>query len=492
MSSRKKTAQQKRQAPAPTSGGQAPKSAHERAQDWTAPPMPDRTNFVLNNDLYPEITPKFFKQSGGSKYYEFGSTGAETAIFGKSGDSFFCTKTSLLELIQQCINYSPTNARIIEAKANYAFGGEILLDKKSPNYARNTAILNRLGVREVLEKVGYDYFAYNNFFVEIIREGGEMKIDRLVLDFVRLRGNNSYIPTEIGVSYEWVKGSLSGTSSNAAITNIPIFDKRTHQYGQKNYHHAFFVKGETPGRIYWALPKWWAARPSCETDYFAPNTNALYFKNGCKLEGVLLIKGIGADSTAAQDELNKMMKDPQNTGKTLVKYTRAEGEGMQGNIAQYFPLHSFTEGSYLKLTESSRDNILIAHGFTASLAGISVAGKLGSNENIETEFEIIQKGIIAPAQKKIQNEFLIPLFKEIDATYNTTLEADFVGLEVIAPASMRGKLDPKEALTRDEQREALGFAPLTEQQKSVELADTQQKITKMGAISNFFNKLKFW
>ena len=504
MSKRKKQPTKTNTAPrangvAVASGGSAVSDSTARiARQNTQKEPPKFTNFVLNSDLYPEISPQVFRQAGKEQYFDYGSAqgsigGAGLSLFeavnavGRTIATDTCYQTPLLQLIQQAIVYSPTNSRILDAKANYAFGGTILLKEDSPKYERNLEVLKRLNIPKILRQAGYDYFAYNNTFIELKKERGEIRIARLPIDYVRLRGgNNAYLPTEIGFSFEWGLGS--SVASN--ITNIPIFNEREYQYGNTDTHTAFFVKGETAGRLYWALPNYFACLPSCEVEYHAPRGNANYFKNGFKMGGILILKKM----SAADDEANKAfiedIKNPENFHKVLAHFSQAND--MQGDPAQWIDTHTFTEGAFLKLTESAQKEILIAHGFTASIAGIETAGKLGSSQNIQTEFEIILNGQIRPAQKVIIDEFLLPAFREIDATYKTTLEADFMGLEPVMPASMRGSINPADVLTRDEQRAQLGYAPLTEEQQQAEDVSVVKQMGVAAKIKNFFNKLKFW
>jgi hypothetical protein len=107
----------------------------------------------------------------------------------------------------------------------------------------------------------------------------------------------------------------------------------------------------------------------------------------------------------------------------------------------------------MELQRLARENIISGHRWFASLAGISTAGQLGSNQQIRNEYNIALKGLVVP-------QFQTPLLK----CYNDLLKILGIDLELgvmnIAPVGMEDRIKPKEVLTVNEQRELLGYEPI--------------------------------
>lgn len=449
---------------------------------------PEYTNFVLSEDLYPEITPQAFRDSGTGRYYAYGSTQNEYTSFCFDSDRNAGYTGSLLQRIQQAINFSPTNGAILISKTNYAFGGQILLNEKSPNYKRNLQVLEDSDLANILKLVGFDYFAYNTSFVQITRENNQgVRIEHLPIDYTRLKSNGQYKPTQIGFSYNWYAGGSGGTD----VLDFDIFKPQSHTYGQSNYNYAFMIKGKTEGRMYWGVSDWYAAMPSCEIEYHAPKNDSQFFKNGCQIGGILTMVTDGQNDREGVKELEAKISNPNNANKTLIATVQGSAD-LAGQRAFYTPIKAAPDESQIKLTNAARDVIVRTHRIAPVLAGIETAGKLGSNQNLQTEFEILLNGQLKPAQQKVIQDFLNPVFRELDAAYKTTLYDDFIGLEAVLPATLRGAIDVALVLTRDEQRELVGYQPLTAEQQAQETAQIAQKAGLMSKVTNFMNSLKFW
>jgi len=462
MKGKKNHKQQKRQ-PRPQVVGAVPANNRTDTPSKPAPtyadiigqPAPDVKNFVVQSDLYQEITPRAFKTSGEGRYFAYGSDFHEdwSIFFGAN------KKMPLLRRVQQMIEYSPTNSAILQTKLRYAFGGRMLFNENSPNAKRNEQALNALKIHKLIKSVGFDYIAYGTAFAEVKLEGKTFGANHIKIDYARIRGENGrYLPTTIGFSYAWYEGGHSGED----IVDIPIFDES--EKLPAAYHRAFVVKTESVGRLYWGIASYvLPALASSETDYHAPRYNANYFKNGCK-NGTLV--GIVTGDAEVESKINavkKDMSDPENAHKPIVVAFRQMGENPNDKITVN-DLHSFTEGAFLGLKESSVDDLARAHRCPPALANIAVSGKLGNIQQLQSEHEIFVNTVIAPIQEEVRESFIAPLFKLIDNTFGTTLAEDFVGFEIPPPTSLRPSIVPNEVLTVDEQRALLGYSPLTDEQ----------------------------
>lgn len=463
--SKKRHYRQKKQSPANTRGVVAANSRTD------APNKPASTktwadiigtsntqinNFVVQSDLYQEITPRAFKTSGTGRYFSYGSDYKEDwDLFGGT-----CRKMPLLRRVQQIIEYSAANSAILQTKVRYAFGGQMLFNENSPKSEKNKQVIESLKIHKLIKAVGYDYIAYGTAFAEVKFENNTFGANHIKIDYARIRGENGrYLPTTIGFSYAWFEGGYSGED----VVDILIFDPA--EKLPQSYHRAFVVKTESVGRLYWGIASWIlpALAPS-ETDYHAPRFNANYFKNACKNGTIIGVVTTDSDVESSIQQLEKDLANPENSHKPIIVTLRQTGlEGSQDKIT-VDNLHSFTEGAFLALKDSSIDDLARAHRCPPALANIAITGKLGNIQQVQSEHEIFVNTVIAPIQEDVRDEFINPLFKMIDAAFGTSLEKDFVGFEIPPPTSLRPNITPNEVLTVDEQRELLGYSPLTPEQ----------------------------
>ena len=115
-------------------------------------------------------------------------------------------------------------------------------------------------------------------------------------------------------------------------------------------------------------------------------------------------------------------------------------------------IDNIREGDFQKLHDLAAQNIITAHRFTPSLAGIQTAGKLGSVQQIQTEFEIINNTVIRPYKDKLLRVFNT-LIKE--AGFDVKLD-----VHTQSPVSVTSLIQPSEVMTINEQRQLLGLEPL--------------------------------
>ena len=62
--------------------------------------------------------------------------------------------------------------------------------------------------------------------------------------------------------------------------------------------------------------------------------------------------------------------------------------------ANWIPMTKEQDGEFLELQQAASEKIVTACGWSAALAGISTAGKLGSNQEIRSETEKVQNTVI--------------------------------------------------------------------------------------------------
>ena len=126
-----------------------------------------------------------------------------------------------------------------------------------------------------------------------------------------------------------------------------------------------------------------------------------------------------------------------------------------------FPSHDQREGNFLELQKITSQAIITAYGWTPSLTGIAIAGKLGSNQTMKQDLEYVTNMEIKGVQRLFEQKIINPFIKE-NQEVNNKLKGVMLQLANSNPISLAGDLVPKEVLTKNEMREILGYEALEE------------------------------
>ena len=217
------------------------------------------------------------------------------------------------------------------------------------------------------------------------------------------------------------------------------------------------LRNDVPEYDYYGLPESLQVLKWADIEYKIGEFNLTKLKNGFFPSVALTVVGTPPEGMTEQQYVEKLQEkftDEGNNHKMVVQ--------MVDDKDQAFQVTEFTgasEGEMLQLQTTARDMIVSGHRWFPALAGISTAGQLGSNQQIRNEYNIALKGLIIPQYQKPLLRFYNDLL--MIAGFDVEL-----GILNVAPVGIEDSLDPKAVLTQDEQREMLGFAPLTDEQKA--------------------------
>jgi hypothetical protein len=148
------------------------------------------------------------------------------------------------------------------------------------------------------------------------------------------------------------------------------------------------------------------------------------------------------------EEIRDKLTDEGNNHKMFIQLV--DDVAQATNITEF---SSVKDGQMMELSGLAVDNIIAGHRWFPSLAGLAISGSLGSNQQIRNEYNIALKGVIIP-------QFQKPL----ERVFNNILK--MVGFDVkvevinVAPVGIEDRIEPKEVMTVNEQRELLGIETL--------------------------------
>jgi len=353
---------------------------------------------------------------------------------------------------------SSTHNALIESKVGYVVGdgfkahrgSEIIEIDKEKNLSDYLDSVNNHeeSLIDVYTKCARDLITTGNFAVEVVRSGGQQFIFHKDITTVRLekadadnRINNVYI------SPDWSaikKNARAGQEEK--ITKIPAYF-----YGTKESNSIYYCKNYSPEFFYYGVPDHIGASLWVDIEYLIPTFNVNKFKNGFMPSAIIDLFGTEPpEGMTAQQYLDKIIEKFTGEGNnSKILFQMLDSQEQKSSIQV---LDNVREGDFQKLHDLAVQNIITAHRFTPSLAGIATAGKLGSTQQVQSEFEIINNTVIRPYKDKLLRVFNT-LIKE--AGFDIKLD-----VHTASPVSVTSLIQPSEVMTINEQRQLLGLEPI--------------------------------
>ena len=389
---------------------------------------------------------------------------------------FLDYQNNTLDSLYSITQNSPTVSGIIAQKTAYTIAGGFLALPASENnplpmvrtarreeiseaalFALNDQLkeINSKGqsALDLVEEIASNLWSFGNCFIEIIIIGRELSIRVLSTYLCRPKkaDKNKLYPEKIGVSEEWQEFG----SNDLAAKDYPIFPNFERIDGA--LRSIYHLKFESPNFYYWGRPDWLAAKIWGELEYRLAKYNQARFENGFTPSAIISAYGFtnSAEAQTFVDSMKGCFTSTGNNSKMFIQALRDEASKMDVQI-----LNDQSEGSFLELAQLAREEIITGSRWKSSLAGLTTAGQLGSNQQIRAEFDIVYNTVIRPVQKKIMRA-LNAIFAKAEALgvegFSSSISLD---LTKAMPVTFAGDIKPEEVLTINELREELGRGPL--------------------------------
>ena len=402
-----------------------------------------------------------------------------------------------------CVNNSPTLRRIISDKAAMIVGdGYIPIKGKSTSLLvtneKPTQITGRQleDIETAIEKVNehgqnladvnavgaYDYEAFGNAIFELVRGkvGGTQFCDIYNVDLYNVgirRAGLDQIIKSYGIYDDWEHMPLTSDGTGCIdkgfreIAAYPNWTKEKDKDGKETgvERSIIHIKNYCAGYSYWGLPSWVSARLWAELEYQIQRFNVSKLYNSFIPSGLLQLFG-SASKTEAEKLVKNFEKKFTGTGnnhKLLVQVLR--DEKLKAN---WVPMDRQNDGEFLQMQQTASEKIVTACNWSASLAGISTPGRLGSNQELRSETEKVQSQVIKPVQNIFCSRVINPYLVELSASVKSLKGVQF-GISNTMPVSFLGEISAEINLTRDEKRELLGYPP-DEQEQPDSVTGNQQ------------------
>lgn len=356
---------------------------------------------------------------------------------------------------------SPTHGAILQSKAIYSAGqgftyskeGEEIpkdnLDSKFSDYINGVNNHND-SLHSLFGKNAYDLGYSGNVYLEV-KKGKEFT-SAWYMDASKVRVNKE--TAFVSAWWHIIKNDSTMESEDYPIKRIELWNGKT---DTKQKHFVMHLRNDVPEFDYYGLPESIQALKWADIEYKIGEFNLTKLKNGFFPSVSMTIVGTPPEGMTEQgyvDAIVDKFTDEGNNSKMVVQMV---DDSDQAPIIREFT--GASEGEMLQLQNTSRDMIVAGHRWFPSLAGIATAGQLGSNQQIRNEYNIALKGLIIPQYQKP----LLRLYNNLLKIAGFDIELDILN---VAPVGLEDTLDAKLVLTEDEQRTALGYDPLTDEQKA--------------------------
>lgn len=378
---------------------------------------------------------------------------------------------------------SPTNAAILAKKNRMIVGDGVFVEPRKSivlrsdtqatdaqliaidEYLSSISVLKTTVIEE-LQKVTADFNAFGNAYVELTKSSSDIdgfyvkRYYQRHIPFahgrIKKMEGTEIQPSAIGISQKWDTNQQIPDD----LVELPLYPNWAtikDKDGAKVERCILHIKNYHPDFLYYGCPSYIAGILHCELEYRIAKYNQSEFNNGFMVSGFLQLFG-AMTPEEAQEAVLAIEEKYTGTGNNSKLITQVIAN--KEDAAQFISMQQDKEGSWLELSQLSRENIVTAHEWTASMAGLMSAGSLGSNQQIRTEIEMLQSTVIKPIQNQILGQWLNETLLEAGKFEGKDFGNNQLGILNSMPISLAGDVPTSVVLTIDEQRELLGYEPL--------------------------------
>ncbi len=355
---------------------------------------------------------------------------------------------------------SSTHRACITSKTKLCLGDGIMAANNKAKSKSERINTNGESLNEVLKKLYADFWVGANVWVEIVKSGNDVFLYHKDPTKVRL-SNPKQGEKQVAVLYpNW--GEIERKRQNSLpkeAVKIPLYPEfsKPEKGVQRSILH---IKDYEIGFEDYGVPEWVGAYTSgwLDIDYLTGKYNYSRFQNDFRPSALVDLVAPGTsdeDKERLASDLIKNFTGEDNNAKVIVQVLDSIDESTRITL-----LNDLAEGSFTELQKLARENIITAHQYYASLAGIQTEGKLGSNQQIRTEFELAMKNTIGEVQRTILKRLETVLVNEKavnpeSLSIQTSLPVSFIPRGIAAEISGFKTLLDEKAISQEQYDTAL-------------------------------------
>lgn len=341
----------------------------------------------------------------------------------------------LLELY----NDSPIHKGIVNSKLDYILGKDVIYADSQEK--AEFKVNNEEKIGDLLNKVVKDFVIFNYYAVEVIYNGVGEAIEWNHIPANLLRTNKA--KNKFWYCEDWYSNSNSTIEFNAWENRI-----KDENYASK----IFFYSAYTPSvNGTYPIPDYSGAIKSIETDIAIRDFHSNNITNSFSPSSIITFFN-GEPTEEIKSEIENGITNSYtgvNGKKILINFANEDSKASE--VTNISP--SDWNDSFLTLKDNTVADIIQAHSLTSPLlAGVSVAGQLGGNTELETAYQIFKNLYVLNKRNEIIksiNNLFYGIFQEIEIEDNGELFKKELDSSIL-----------QKIMTIDELREVQGLKPL--------------------------------
>lgn len=311
------------------------------------------------------------------------------------------------EYLINLMNTSSKHNSLIKKKVNMSVGGGFLENPELDNFISNPN--GKEDLNDIVFKNGFDLSLYGGFALAITWSKDRTKVVRAsYVDYSKVRiakilddGSDMAKMQEKGVDFFYL--SADWTQYRKDKYKPVLMQGFSDEY-KSDATQLIYVNEYRAGVDYYTYPDYIAAVDWIELDREIANFHLSSVHNGFTPSMIISFKG----GIPTEEEMKKLKKKMQkeyagSDNGSAVFLTFSEN----GDTApEFIPVNlNASDDRFLQLEEQIQQNIIIAHGASPIVAGVSISGKLGSSDEVIENEEMFQRNVIDSKQKLLERSY---------------------------------------------------------------------------------------
>lgn len=315
------------------------------------------------------------------------------------------------EIIRIYQNSSVLHTSLINRKVDMIAGNGFIQDIPFVQNEYSKDSLNK-----IVKKVAFDQVLFGGFYLNIIwsKDGKTVaQVEHLPFEKMRIAKPDSDKQRNEGelqgfyLSKDWLRWRRA--------ENAPLFMPDYYQdfsamgitrqkFNKQFPSQVMFFKTYSPGLDYYSLPSYNPALNALKLDYEISTYHLKNVQNGL-MPGMIIINKSGIPTAEERqldyEHIKRTMSGADNAGDFIMVYAESAEKA-----PEFVPVElNSSDQRFRDLREQLDSTIMRAHNFTSAIAGIEVAGKLGTSAEITEQLQYIQSTIVSPIQLEIEEAF---------------------------------------------------------------------------------------
>lgn len=295
---------------------------------------------------------------------------------------------------------------IIKSKAKYVSGKGFGYDDSDAALMQFVQRANGSeSLADVVRKLVYDKTLFGNAFLEVVEYRGRLLLFAQDASRCRLTQSNASDEETVIISKDWTqriaeyderlplypKFKRLEDGTNRSILHIKDYEPTFMHYGVPDY-----IGGLTDARIGSKTSRW----------------NERRLDNSFQLSGIMTLIDENADEAQLVALKDKVTREyASNPGRVMFVTTNSGGQ------STFQPIQSANDGDWIDLHNVSKNDMVTAHGWFISLAGLDYTTGI-SSERILSEYSVALSTVIEPEQERMLDviRMLLANVSNIDAS----------------------------------------------------------------------------